>query len=237
MVRLSLVIPAYNEAQRIAPTLRQCETYLALQPYSSEVTVVDDGSVDGTADLVAREFPEVRLLRHGANQGKGAAVRTGMRASTGAYRLFLDADGSTPIEELDKVWPLFEAGADVVIGSRGLPASDVRIRQHPVRESMGRLFNVLVRALLREQAMDTQCGFKVFTGTSAEVLFGRQRLDGFSFDAELLYLARKHRFRVVELPVIWLNSPKSRVHILFDSLAMLRDLFRIRLNDLAGRYK
>lgn len=236
-IRLSLVIPAYNEEQRIGDTLRLAQTYLSRQAYPSEIIVVDDGSQDRTAALVQTVFPDVRVVSYQRNRGKGYAVKTGMLAATGEYRVFCDADGSTPIEEIDHLWPRFEGGADIVIGSRSLPESDIRVRQHYLRESLGRIFNVLVKLLLRERFVDTQCGFKGFTAKSARLLFPRQRLDRFSFDAELLYIARKHRLRVEEIPVRWCNVPHSRVHLVWDSLRMFSDLIRIRLHDVAGRYR
>ncbi len=235
-LRLSLIIPAYNEEKRLDKTLRAAETYLSSQECDSEIIVVDDGSRDRTAGLVRESFPEVRLVSYQPNRGKGHAVKTGMLAAQGDYRVFYDADGSTPIEEIDKVWPRFEAGADVVIGSRSLPESDVAVRQHPFRELMGRGFNALVRMLLRERFADTQCGFKAFSRKAAEAVFARQLLDGFCFDSELLYIAARLGFRIDEIPVRWLNSPDSRVRIVSDSARMFTDLVRIRLNDLRGKY-
>jgi len=235
-VRLSLVIPAYNEKKRIGGSLRRVAAYLGRQSYEFEVIVVDDGSTDGTASIVTASLPTARLISYTPNRGKGHAVKTGMLQAQGAYRMFYDADGSTPIEELEKLWPRFDDGADVVIGSRSLPESDVRVRQHWVREYMGRTFNVFVKLLVLRGFVDTQCGFKGFTAKSAEILFSRQTRNGFSFDAELLYIAKKHGQRIDEIPVRWLNSPASSVKTITDSLRMLRDLLVIRLNDLTGKY-
>lgn len=236
-IDVSIVIPAYNEELRIAKTLHDLSAYLRPQPYSHEIVVVDDGSSDGTAALIKEQFPDVRLLSYTPNRGKGHAVRLGMREAVGMYRFYYDADGSTPIPELAKTWPLFDEGADVVIGSRSLPHSDVQVHQNPLRETMGRIFNKFVKLLLWESFIDTQCGFKGFTARSAGLLFSRQQMDRFSFDAELLYLARKLGLEVRETPVLWRNSPDSRVRIIDDSLRMLYDLFRIRLRDLTGGYK
>ena len=235
--RLSLIIPAYNEERRIAVTLDHILSYLARQDYGAEIILVDDGSLDTTAELVKALYPKVSVISYTPNRGKGHAVKTGMLAATGDYRVFYDADGSTPINELDRMWPCFEAGADIVIGSRSLPESDVQVRQHYIRESMGRTFNKFVKMLLGLPFVDTQCGFKGFTARSAQNLFPRQRRNRFSFDAELLYIARKHHLRVHELPVCWINSPHSRVKLLRDSFDMLRGIFRIRLNDLARKYE
>jgi len=236
-VEVSIVIPAYNESLRIGKTLTDLSDYLHHQPYSHEIIVVDDGSSDGTARLVQEQFPRVRVFSYAPNRGKGYAVRLGMNEAAGAYRFYYDADGSTPIPELAKTWPLFDAGADVVIGSRSLPHSDVQVRQNPLRETMGRIFNKFVKLMLWEPFIDTQCGFKGFTAGSARLLFSRQRMERFSFDAELLYLARKLGLDVRETPVLWRNSPDSRVRILGDSIRMLCDLFRIRLRDFMGGYK
>ena len=236
-MRLSLVIPAYNEEERIGETLRDVDAYLARQDYEAEVVVVDDGSGDATASAAQAASPEVRLITYQPNRGKGHAVRTGMRAAAGDYRVFYDADGSTPIHEIERLWPRFEAGADVVIGSRSLPDSDVQVRQHILRQSMGRTFNVFVKLLLGAPYIDTQCGFKGLTADATEVVFSRQRLNGFCFDAELLYIARKHGLRIDEVPVRWINSPDSRVRVVGDSLGMFCDLVRVRLNDARGCYR
>ncbi|MCX5769522.1 MAG: glycosyltransferase family 2 protein [Candidatus Hydrogenedentes bacterium] len=236
-VRLSLVIPAYNEAGRISKTLRDCLDYFARQDYPFEIIVVDDGSHDGTADLVRRDFPEVRLIAYTPNRGKGYAVKQGMLAAQGQYRLFYDADGSTHISEVDKLWGPLSQGADVVIGSRSSPGSQVELHQNPLREFMGRTFNRLTHILLGERFIDTQCGFKAFTEKSTTEIFPRQTLDRFCFDAELLYIARTQNLKITEIPVRWINSPNSRVTLLRDSAQMLKDLFKIRLNALRGKYK
>jgi dolichyl-phosphate beta-glucosyltransferase len=239
---LSLIIPAYNEAQRIGETLRHVAEYLAARPYASEVIVVDDGSADGTFQVVEAylesQTPRVLLRRLAENQGKGAAVRIGMlELASGEYRFFYDADGSTPIEELDKCWPQFEAGADVVIGSRALPESDVQVHQVWYREQMGRMFNVLLRLFALTRFHDTQCGFKGFTAAAAAAVFSRMRVHRFSFDAEILLIAQFHGFRVSEIPVRWRNSPLSRVHPIHDSARMFLDLVGMRIRAALGKYR
>ena len=241
-MHLSIVIPAYNEAERIGETLRAADAYLAAQPYDAEVVVVDDGSGDGTAGVVeacaaAAKVP-VTLASLPRNRGKGFAVRTGMREhARGSYRVYYDADGSTPIAELAKLWPAFDAGADIVIGSRALPASDVQVRQAWYRQTMGRIFNLILRALALSPYKDTQCGFKGFTQAACETVFPRQTLDRFSFDAELLYIAARHGLRIAEVPVVWRNSPLSRVNPLRDAARMFLDLLRIRANVFLGKYR
>ncbi len=235
-MHLSLIIPAYNEAERIGPTLELVRAYLARQDYDSEIIVVDDGSRDGTA-AVAGAFDGVKLVRLYRNRGKGAATRRGMlQEACGAYRFYYDADASTPIGEIDACWPRFETGADIVIGSRALAASRIEIRQAWYREHMGRVYNLFLRGMGLTPFLDTQCGFKGFTAQAAGACFSRQTLDGFSFDAELLYIAAMHGLCVDEIPVRWVNSPKSRVNPLTDSTRMFLDLLRVRANAAAGRY-
>ncbi len=229
--RLSVVIPAFNEERRIGTTVERVAAYLAAQPYAAELVVVDDGSTDLTvprAEAALGGGPPYRLLSRAVNRGKGAAVRDGVLASAGEFILFTDADLSTPVEELDKFWPEVEAGADVVIGSRALAGSDVQVRQAALRETMGKAFNLFVRLLVMTGFPDTQCGFKLFRAGPAKDVFSRTRIDGFSFDVEVLWLCRKLGYRVRQVPVVWRNSPDSRVRLVLSSLEMLRDLWRIR---------
>ena len=235
-MHLSVVIPAYNEAPRIEKTLAAVRDYLARQTYEAEIVVVDDGSTDGTAAVVEAAFPSVRLIAYEPNHGKGHAVCTGMLAALGAYRLYYDADGSTPIGELEKVWSRFAAGADVVIGSRALPESQILVAQTWWRRAMGRGFNFLVRFLLFQDIADTQCGFKAFTAEAAKTVFSRQTVEGFAFDAELLYIARKRGLGIEQVPIRWANSPKSAVGLTTAPIQMIQELFRIRANNRQGRY-
>lgn len=231
---LSVVVPAYNEEARLGPSVRRIIDYCEAERPDYELLVVDDGSGDRTV-AVAREAAagadRVRMIEQGTNRGKGAAVRAGMLAARGRYRIFSDADLATPIEELAKLQAAVDAGADVAIASRGLADSDIRTRQHPLRELMGRTFNLIVRMSLMGGIKDTQCGFKLFTAEAAEELFGRARVDGFAFDVELLYLARD-RFRVAEVPVVWRHVDESKVSPGVDAARMFLDVLKIRL----GRY-
>ena len=239
-VQLSVVIPAFEEAARLGPTLERVRTYLAARPFESEVLVVVDGGRDGTLGLVrnlARAWPALRVLDNGVNRGKGYSVRRGMLAARGRYLLFSDADLSTPIAEVERLVAALEAGADVAIGSRALVDSDVRVRQAWWRQSMGRVFNRFVRLVAVPDLRDTQCGFKCFRRDAAQRIFARQRIARFSFDVELLWIARTLGYRVAELPVTWINHPSSRVHPLSDSCRMLVDLMCLRFNDWRGAYR
>lgn len=234
---VSIVIPAYNEEQRIAGTLTQWREYFTAQPYQVEFIVVDDGSRDNTSGIVRESFPDVEVISYQPNRGKGYAVKQGMLAARGDYRFFCDADASTPIEEIEKVWPEFDAGAAVVIGSRALRGSDIRVHQAWYRENMGRCYNLLLRGLGLTSFPDTQCGFKGFTAESCGIIFPRQTICGFGADCEILYIARKHGLSIAQVPVRWQNSAESRVHPIFDSMAMIREAFAIRRNIFLGKYE
>lgn len=240
-MHLSVIIPAYNESARIGGSLEQAAQYLERQPYASEIIVVDDGSEDGTAAIARgheRSGPplSVKVVAYAPNRGKGHAVRMGMRAASGAHRLFFDADASTPIEEVERLWPLFEGGAAIVIGSRAHPESDIQVHQARYREGMGRVFNLMLRGLGITRFKDTQCGFKAFTAEAAEAVFARQRIERYSFDAELLFIAQRLGFAIAETPIVWRNSPESRVNPVTDATRMFLDILRIRLNAFLRRY-
>ncbi len=238
-MHLSVVIPAFEEVGRLGPTLTQLRHFLDGRRFDSEVIVVVDGGRDGTLELargLAREWPALVVLHHEVNRGKGYAVRRGMLAARGRYRLFSDADLSTPIADVEQLIDAIDGGADVAIGSRALPDSDVRVRQAWWRQSMGRVFNQIVRRAAVPDLYDTQCGFKCFRAEAAQQIFARQRMTRFSFDVELLWIARKLRCRVVEVPVTWVNDPSSRVRPVRDSLHMIADIVRLRVNDRRGLY-
>ncbi|HSL84060.1 MAG TPA: dolichyl-phosphate beta-glucosyltransferase [Thermoanaerobaculia bacterium] len=235
-IDLSVVVPAYNEARRLGSTLDRVVEYLESRRVSHEVLVVDDGSTDGTAALVeAHPGAGVRLVRQPENRGKGAALRRGVAESRGRRVLLCDADLSTPIEELPALERRLDAGAGVAIGSRGVEGSDVRRHQPVYRELMGKAFNRFVRLLGVRGLADTQCGFKLLDGEVARSLFPEVRTEGFAFDVELLWLARRRGHRVEEVGVAWLDSPDARVHPLFDSAAMLRDVVLMRWRHRFGR--
>ncbi|PYQ51283.1 MAG: hypothetical protein DMF78_13695 [Acidobacteria bacterium] len=228
---LSVVIPAYNEALRLPPTLEKIRRHLDGSSY--EVLVVDDGSRDDTA--LRAQAAGARVVRNEGNRGKGYSVRRGMLLARGARRLMCDADLSTPIEELGRLRARMDEGYDVVIASRALPDSNVEVRQTWYRENMGRLFNLCVRVLALPGLSDTQCGFKLFSGRAAEEAFQAARLDGFSFDVEVLYVARRRGLRIAEVPVTWRNDEATRVNTMKGLVAFL-DLARIRLQGWRGAY-
>lgn len=236
-VRLSVILPCFNESGRIGATLDSFQEYLANQDYASEIVVVDDGSTDDTAEVVRQGYPNVRVERYETNRGKGWATQVGMKVARGEFRLVSDADASTPLDEIEKFWPAFDDGASVVIGSRALPESDIAVRQPWYRENMGRIFNLLLRVLHLTDFPDTQCGFKAYTAESCDIIFPRQRMEGYGADCECLYIAKKHGLKVVQIPVRWLNSPDTRVHAIFDSLDMIREVLLIRIAILMGKYR
>lgn len=233
----SLVIPAFNEGDRIAQTLQQAIAYLRDVSPESEIVVVDDGSTDSTAAVVRDVFItageiEVRLLQRTPNQGKGAAVRAGLVAATRPVALFSDADFSTPIDEAPQLLgPVFAGELDVAFGSRGLDRKMIGDRQAWHREQAGRIFNLAVRLMTGLPFWDTQCGFKAFRLERMRPLLPQARSDGFGFDVELLYLARRARLRMREIPVRWNHHQGSKVHMLHDSLHMLQEVIALRMRN------
>ena len=234
---LSVIIPAYNEELRLPETLAAITEYLSRQPYAWEIIVADDGSHDATAALV-RDFAlrdaRLRLLTL-PHRGKGSAVKHGMLAAAGQYRFLCDADLSMPIEFLERLLPALAPNADVVIGSREAPGAR-RVGEPRRRRLMGRAFNAMTRLLAVPSVADTQCGFKVFRGETAQSLFALQTLDGFAFDAEILFLARRYGFTVAEVGIEWHYRTESKVRPFRDSWRMLRDLLVIRRRWSARRY-
>jgi len=230
---LSVVVPAYNESLRLPHTLGRCVAFLENWNETWEIVVVDDGSSDDTVQVVERwhaRDQRIRLLR-AAHGGKGSAVRAGMLNATGRWRLFADADLSMDLSELPK---FFAHPVDVAIASREAEGAE-RIGEPFARHLVGRLFNLCVRALVVPGVHDTQCGYKLFTETATRTLFSASRIDGFAFDVELIFLARRAGLRVREVPIVWRHKPGSRVRMQ-TGLAAFRQLLEIRRNALFGRY-
>lgn len=235
---LSIVIPAFNEQRRLPETLRRVRAYLEARRADAEVIVVDDGSRDATAALVeARrgEFPGLRLVSNGVNRGKGYSVRHGMLEARGRIVLFTDADLSAPIEEADKLLAAMR-DHEVAIGSRGVDRSLIEVHQSPLREFAGIVFNFLVRAITGLRFVDTQCGFKAFLREPSRIIFEQQRIERFGFDPEILFLAKRHGLRAVEIPVRWAHDPQTKVNMVRDSLRMFGEVLSIRWNWMLGRY-
>jgi glycosyltransferase involved in cell wall biosynthesis len=235
---VSIVIPAFNEASRIGNSIAQIDAFVKGVPYTIEVIIVDDGSIDGTSDVVASsQSPFMRVVRNSANHGKGYSVRQGVLEANGEWVLFSDADLSAPIDQLDKLLQVAIAdSADIVIGSRAVDRKYIEKHQSSFREFGGILFNQIVKLLLGLELQDTQCGFKLFRREKTRVLFEKQTTPGFGFDPEILFLASRHQLRIREVPVRWSHSEGSKVHFLRDGARMFTDLVRIRWNHLRGKY-
>ena len=235
----SIVIPAYNEGERLGPTLEKVLAYVRQQGWDAEVIVVNDGSRDNTAEIVrafARKNPILRLVENPGNHGKGYSVRNGILNSRGDIVVFSDADLSSPIEEMSKLLHALAGGADIAIGSRWLRAELQTQRQSLHRQLFGRVFNALNRVVLGLKFKDTQCGFKAFTRRAAQTILPLQRIERWGFDPEILFLARKFGFRVEEVPVRWGHSGGTRINPLMDGARMFQEMLRIRWYDLAGKY-
>jgi dolichyl-phosphate beta-glucosyltransferase len=238
-VLLSVVIPAYNEAKRLPPTLARVVAWTRAQPFACEIVVVDDGSRDATADIARAALAGVehRVLVHPTNRGKGAGLATGMTAARGEYVLMTDADLSTPIEEVARFLDAHAAGAPIVIGTRKAPGANVLKRQAPLRERMGRVFTWLSNVLVCPGVTDFTCGFKCFRADACAAVFSRLLEEGWAYDAEVLFLARKLGYAVREVPVPWTNDPSTRVRLVRDAVSSFAGLLRIRWRSLVGRYR
>jgi glycosyltransferase involved in cell wall biosynthesis len=235
----SIIIPAYNEGERLGATLDRVLDFLRTTGWTAEVLVVDDGSTDSTADLVRRyaaQHPQVHLLQNPGNRGKGYSVRHGMLEATGQRLLFTDADLSAPIAEAPKLFARLAAGADLAIGSRWLDPALQTERQPLYRQFFGRLFNLLLRLILGLRFRDTQCGFKAFTRRAAQLIFSRQRIERWGFDPELLFLAARLGLKVEEVPVEWANDPRTKIRPLRDGARIFSEMLRIRWYSLTGKY-
>ncbi len=236
---LSIIIPSYNEELRLPPSLGLIADYIEKSGRDTEVLVVDDGSTDQTAAVAEKlraRIPQLRIVPNGENRGKGYSVRHGMTEARGEIVLFTDADLSAPIEEADKLIAAMET-YDVAIGSRALDRNLITVHESGFREFAGIIFNKIVQAVLWLSFVDTQCGFKAFRRERCKIIFEQQRIERFGFDPELLYLARHHGLKSVEIPVRWAHSPATKVNMLRDSVQMFLDVFTIRWNAMLGRYR
>lgn len=234
---LSIIIPIHNEERRLPRTIEQALQFISQQTYPAELILVENGSQDRTfeiANTYAARNPHIRVIQEQA-RGKGLAVRRGMLAARGEYRFMADADFSMPPQEINRFLPPVLNDVDIAIASREAPGA-VRYGEPAYRHFIGRIFNFMIRLLALPGFHDTQCGFKCLRGEVAEELFPCQTLTGWAFDVEILFIARKRGYRIVELPIPWYFNADSKVQVLRDSIEMARDLLRIRLNSLQGRY-
>ncbi len=235
-MEISVVIPAYNEEKRIKPTLEKIGEYLSKNSKNYEIIVVNDGSKDNTNKVVlSLKNKKIRLINNEKNRGKGYSVKRGVLASKYPLVLFSDSDLATPIEEIEKLKKHLENN-EVVIASRNLKESDIRIKQPIHRKLMGKLFSLLVRLVAVRGFKDTQCGFKLFKKEAAQKIFSLQTFERFSFDVEILFIAKKLKYKIKEVPVVWIDQKGSTVDPIKDSIKMLLDLFKIRYNNLRGVY-
>jgi dolichyl-phosphate beta-glucosyltransferase len=239
-MEISVIIPAYNEEKRITPTIHSVVEYLEkLNKNSYEIIVVLDGSKDNTLSVItelAQTYKTIRIIDNKTNRGKGAVVKQGILESKGAYVLFMDADNSTHIDELDKILPVMKQGVDIIIGSRDMHDSKIEVRQARYKEILGDLGNWWIQLLLVGGIKDTQCGFKVFSGDVARHIFSKINMTGWSFDIELLALARHLGYNIKEMPVIWYNDDSSHVKSK-DYIYVLIDTFIIKYRLFTGYYK
>ena len=235
----SIVIPAYNEGERVGATLERVLAHAAEKGWDVEVIAVNDGSRDNTAEIInnyAKNDSRLRLLENPGNRGKGYSVRNGMLHAQGEILLFSDADLSSPIEEADKLFAALAGGADIAIGSRWLQTHLQTQRQPLHRQLFGRIFNLLLRMIVNLSFKDTQCGFKAFTRPAAAAIFPLQNIERWGFDPELLFLAKKFKFKVAEVPVEWAHREGTRINPLRDGAKMFLEMLKIRWNDLTGKY-
>ncbi len=254
MPELTLILPALNEARCIESSLNACLAFLSGREPDAEILVVDDGSTDGTAQIVERMISDrtaappwtggradepgqrLRLLKLGRNLGKGCAVRAGLADASGRYVIFTDADLSTPVEELPRALAALRAGCEVALATRHAPGAHIPIPQPLSRRLAGRAYRTLSRLILRAKVSDLQCGMKGFTAPAARIVARRAKLNGYAFDAEIIILARQHGWRMQEVPIVWRHRENSKIRLLRDGPRMLLDLLRVRRAELRGEY-
>jgi len=227
---LSVIIPAYNEEKRLEKTVRSVAEYLGRQFYQSEIIIVNDGSSDSTLELsnrLAQQFSIIKVISDSINHGKGYAVRTGILKAVGDYRLFMDSDGSTPIDQIEKLLPYFDQGFDVVIGSRRVEGADIRTDQPWYRIFLGFIFRNIVNLILPLNVIDSQNGFKAFSAKSAQDIFSKQKIDRWAFDVEVLALAVKLGYKIKEVPIVWTDSAQSKITF-GGMVGMLWEIVKVR---------
>lgn len=239
-MKLSVIIPAFNEEKRLPKTLEEIDKYLSKQNFEYEIIVVNDGSKDKTREVVREKMAKIKnlkLIDNKENQGKGAVVRQGMLEAKGEFRLFTDADNSTSIDQIEKMWPEFEKGFDIVIGSREIKGAILDPPQNLFRRFVGEGFKIFRKIVLGLwEIQDTQCGFKCFTKKAAEDIFPRCQINRFAFDPEILLIGKKLGYKIKEVPVYWRNDPESKVKFkaIFN---MALDLLRIKWRAIREMYE
>jgi len=238
-IRLSVIIPAYNEEKRLPKTLEAVSAYLKKQSYNFEIIVVNDGSKDATSEVVrsrASHINNLRLIDNKENHGKGWVVRQGLLEAKGDFRLFMDADNSTNIDQIEKAWPELKKGADIAIGSRDMKGAVISPPQPIYRVMLGNIFNLIVQTILGLWGFwDTQCGFKVMTAAACKKVLPKCAIARWAFDPEILVVAKKSGLKVSQFPVVWTNDPDSRVK-LKGMVNMLREIFQIKWNLISSKY-
>jgi len=237
--QMSIVIPAYNESARIEATLDRVMSCIETQGWDAEVLVVDDGSRDNTADIIhcwMARYPRLHLIQNPGNRGKGYSVRNGLLQAAGDIVMFTDADLSAPMEEAGLLIAAIEGGAEVAIGSRWMDRTRQTIHQPLYRQFFGRCFNAITRLVMGLPFKDTQCGFKAFRREAAQIIFRLQRIERWGFDPEILFISRKLKYKIAEVPVTWGHDERSRMSYLRDGMKMLEEMAVIRYNSIAGRY-
>ncbi len=239
MPKLSVVIPSYNEAARITPTIKETDAFLSAQGYDYEILVVIDGAKDNTAAVVTElqaSVPKLRVINNPENHGKGYVVRQGMLEATGDIRLFMDADNSTKVVHIAEFLPFFAQGSDIVAGSRRISGANIAVHQGFVRDFLGGVFRFIVHTIVPLGVTDSQCGFKAFTAAAAEKVFPKQTIDRWAFDVEILAIARQMKLKIHEAPVVWVNDGASTVR--FSGMVhMLLEILEVRWNLWTGKYK
>jgi len=238
-MKLSVVIPAYNEERRIEKTLRAVSEFLKRQAFEYEILVVNDGSKDGTSSVVqklAGVIPNLKLIDNKENHGKGWVTKQGMLLATGDIRLFMDADDSTKVDEVVEFLPFFGQGYDIVIGSRRIAGSNIAVKQSFFRDFLGGVFRFIVHTLVPVGVTDSQCGFKAFSAKAAATIFSKQKIYRWAFDVEILAIAGRKGLKIKEVPITWINDSESHVK-LGGMINMLLEVIQIRFNLWGGKYK
>ena len=239
-IYLSVIVPAYNEEEKIKSAIQKISEFLNLHDFLSEIIIVDDGSVDNTLIEGEKEAKKhrrrIKFFKNNPNRGKGHALKKGMIRASGEVVLFTDVDLSTPLDSFNKMLPHLKNGYDIVMGSRHLPESKFLVHQSIWRQKIGGIFNKIVFNFFLKDIADANCGFKAYKNSVAKDLYSRLTIDRWGFDVEIIYMAQKYGYKIKEVPVEWSNDPRSKVKIIRDMLGTIKELAQIKVNDWRGRY-